>query len=36
MSVLVFVEGTDELSLQALAFARRYGGPVHAVVVGRR
>ncbi len=38
--VLVYVEhaggGPDELSLQALAFARRYGGgdPVHAVVAG--
>ena len=40
MAVLVVVErqseGVDELSLQALAFARRYaaGAPVHALVVG--
>jgi len=34
MSVLVFVEPDDELSLQALSFARTIGGPVHAISVG--
>ncbi len=34
MSVLVFVEPDDELSLQALTLARTLGGPVHAVSVG--
>ena len=34
MSVLVFVEAGDELSLQALALARGLGSPVHAVSVG--
>jgi electron transfer flavoprotein alpha subunit len=34
MSVLVLVEPDDDLSLQALAFARTIGGPVHAVSVG--
>ena len=33
MSVLVWVE-SDELSLQAVAFARAWGEPVHAVAVG--
>src|SRR5947209_1840161 len=33
MTTLVFVEPDDELSLQALAFARRLGGPVHAVAI---
>lgn len=32
--ILVLVEPGDELSLQALAFARSLGGPVHAVSVG--
>jgi electron transfer flavoprotein alpha subunit len=35
MSTLVLVEPDDELSLQAVALARRLGGPVHAVSVGR-
>jgi electron transfer flavoprotein alpha subunit len=34
VSVLVFVEAGDELSLQALALARGLGSPVHAVSVG--
>jgi electron transfer flavoprotein alpha subunit len=34
MSTLVLVEPDDELSLQALALARRLGSPVHAVSVG--
>ncbi len=34
MSVLVYVEAGDELSLQALALARGLGSPVHAVSVG--
>jgi electron transfer flavoprotein alpha subunit len=34
VSVLVLVEPGDELSRQALAFARRLAGPVHAVSVG--
>jgi electron transfer flavoprotein alpha subunit len=34
MSVLVFTEPGDELSLQALAFARVLEGPIHAVSVG--
>lgn len=32
--ILVLVEPGDELSLQALAFARSLGGPLHAVSVG--
>ena len=32
MSVLVFVEAGDELSLQALALARGLGSPGHAVM----
>jgi electron transfer flavoprotein alpha subunit len=35
VSVLVFVEAGDELSLQALALARGLGSPVHAVSVGQ-
>ncbi len=34
MSVLVYVEPGDELSLQALALARGLGSPLHAVCVG--
>ena len=34
MSVLVYVDAGDELSLQALALARTLGSPVHAVAVG--
>jgi len=34
VSVLLLVEAGDELSLQALAFARGLDGPVHAVSVG--
>ena len=34
MSVLVLVEPDDELSLQATAFARELGGPLHALSVG--
>jgi hypothetical protein len=34
MSVLVFVEGADDLSLQALAFARRYDPDVEMVAFG--
>jgi electron transfer flavoprotein alpha subunit len=34
VSVLVFVEPGDELSLQALTLARTLGGPVHAISVG--
>ena len=34
MSVLVLVEPGDELSLQAVAFARNLDGPVHAVSIG--
>jgi electron transfer flavoprotein alpha subunit len=34
MSVLLFVEPGDELSLQALTLARGLDGPVHAVSVG--
>jgi electron transfer flavoprotein alpha subunit len=33
MSVLVFVEGADELSLQAVALAQSIGGEVHAVEI---
>jgi electron transfer flavoprotein alpha subunit len=34
MSVLVFVEGADDLSLQALTFARRYDPGVDAIAFG--
>jgi electron transfer flavoprotein alpha subunit len=34
MSVLVYVEPGDELSLQALTLARTLDGPVHAISVG--
>jgi electron transfer flavoprotein alpha subunit len=35
MAVLVLVEPGEELSLQALSFARDLGSPLHALLVGR-